>query len=71
MALDQDDIERLKGLFVQRTECEMNMTDVNKKLANDSTELAVIKTQLKMIIWILTAIGGGVLTTLVKLFFGV
>lgn len=69
--IDRDDIERLKEIFVTRQECDKDMSDVHKKLANDSTELAVIKTQLKMIIWILTAIGGGVITTLIKLFFGV
>lgn len=71
MAVEKNDIDRLKEIFVTKSECDRSMSDVNKKLAEDSTELAVVKTQLKMIIWLLAAIGSGVLTTLIKLFFGV
>ncbi len=68
--IDREDIERLKEIFVTRQECDTSMDEVNKKLANDSTELAVIKTQLKMIIWILTAVGGGIITMIIKMFWG-
>jgi hypothetical protein len=68
--IDREDIERLKEIFVTRQECDNSMDEVNKKLANDSTELAVIKTQLKMIIWILSAVGGGVITMIIKMFWG-
>lgn len=70
MALDKDDIDRLKEIFVTRQECDTTMDDVNRKLANDSTRLAVIETKLGQIMWILTAIGGGIITMLVKMFFG-
>lgn len=69
--IDQSDIERLKEIFVTRRECDASMDDVHNKLANDSTRLAVIESQLKVITWLLTAIGGGVITTLIKLFVGV
>lgn len=71
MSITPEDFERLDERYITRKECDRSMSDVNKKLAEDSTELAVIKTQLKMIIWLLAAIGSGVLTTLIKLFFGV
>lgn len=70
MALDKEDIDRLKEIFVTRQECDTTMDDVNRKLANDSTRLAVIETKLGQIMWILTAIGGGIITMLVKMFFG-
>lgn len=49
--IDKEDIDRLKEIFVTRQECDNTMDDVNKKLANDSTELALIKQQLSVIAW--------------------
>lgn len=68
--IEQADIERLKEIFVTRRECDTTTEEINRKLANDSTRLAVIEHQLKTITWLLTAIGGGVITTLIKLFLG-
>ncbi len=50
--IDHEDIERLKEIFVTRQECDNTMDDVNKKLANDSTELALIKQKLDTITWV-------------------
>jgi len=52
MPLDRTDIERLKEIFVTRQECDNSMDEVNKKLANDSTELALIKQKLDTISWV-------------------
>jgi hypothetical protein len=52
MAIERDDIERLKEIFVTRQECDDTMSEVDKKLANDSTELALIKQQLNTISWV-------------------
>lgn len=49
--IEREDIDRLKEIFVTRQECDNTMDDVNKKLANDSTELALIKQQLAVIAW--------------------
>lgn len=49
--IEREDIDRLKEIFVTRQECDNAMDDVNKKLANDSTELALIKQQLAVIAW--------------------
>lgn len=70
MPIDREDIERLKETFVTRQECDITTSSIEKKLANDSTRLAVIEHQLKMIIGILAAVGSGVLTMLIKMFFG-
>lgn len=68
--LEREDVDRLKEIFVTRQECQITNEEINNKLANDSTRLAVIEQQLKTITWILTAIGSGVIATLIKLFFG-
>lgn len=68
--IEREDIERLKEIFVTRHECENDMKDVENKLATDNARLAVIEHQLKTITWLLTAIGSGVIATLIKLFFG-
>lgn len=68
--IDRNDIDRLKEIFVTRQECDTITDDLQKKLANDSTRLAVIEQQLKTITWILTAVGGGIITMILKLFFG-
>ena len=68
--IDEKDIERLREIFVTRRECDTTTGEINSKLANDMTKLAVIEQELKTIMWILTTIGAGVITTLIKMFFG-
>ena len=68
--IDPIDMEHLKEVFVTRRECDTITEGINTKLGKDFAELAVIKTQLKTITWILTAVGGGVITMIVKMFFG-
>lgn len=70
MALEDHDIERLKEIFVTRQECQKSTDNFETKLNKDLVRLAVIETQLSQIKWILTAVGGGVITMLVKMFFG-
>jgi len=72
--LEHEDIERLKEIFVTRQECQDTNEEINKKLANDSTELAVIKKQLETITWVskttlaavIVAIIGAVLKLILK-----
>ena len=74
MALDDADISRLKEIFVTRQECDDKTDDINKKLANDSTELALIKQKLDTISWIskttlaavIVAIVGALLSLILK-----
>ena len=70
MALEDNDIARLKEIFVTRQECQRSTDNFEAKLNKDLVRLAVIETQLGQIKWILTAVGGGVITMLVKMFFG-
>lgn len=50
--LERDDIDRLKDIFVMRQECDDAMSEVDKKLANDNKELALIKQSLGTISWV-------------------
>ena len=68
--IEQADIDRLKEIFVTRKECDEVTESLKIKLSNDSVRLAVIESKLGTITWLLTAVGGGVIATLIKLFFG-
>lgn len=70
MGIETEDMERLREIFVTRSDCNATTDELGKKLANDNTRLAVIEHQLKTITGILAAVGGGVLTMLIKMFFG-
>lgn len=68
MAIEDGDIERLKEIFVTRRECNITTDNIDKKLSNDGTELALIKQQLSTISWVAKTTLAAVLTTLVGLF---
>lgn len=70
MPLTTEDIDRLKEIFVTRRECDTTVDEINKKLSNDSKELAVINTKLSLILWLLAAVGAAVITVLIKTLFG-
>ena len=68
--IEEKDIERLKEIFVTRQECQKQTDNFEGKLNKDSIRLAVIETKLGQITWLLGAVAGGVITMLVKMFFG-
>ena len=68
--IDEKDIERLKEIFITRTECQNTNSEIEAKFSNDLIRLAVIENQLKVITWLLYAVAGGVITMLIKLLFG-
>ena len=70
MAIEEKDIDRLKEIFVTRQECQAQTDTFESKLNKDLVRLAVIETKLSQITWLLTAVGGGVITMLIKMFFG-
>lgn len=70
MAIEENDIERLKEIFVPRQDLQEINEEIKTKLSNDLVRLAVIENQLKVITWILYAVAGGVITMLVKMLFG-
>lgn len=70
MALEENDIERLKEIFVPRKECKKINDEIETKLSSDLVRLAVIENQLKVITWLLYAVAGGVITMLIKMLLG-
>ena len=70
MPIDEQDIVRLREIFVTRQECQKNTDSFDEKLNKDLVRLAVIETKLSQITWLLGAVVGGVITMLVKMFFG-
>lgn len=70
MPIDEKDIDRLKEIFVTRQECQQTTDSFESKLNKDLVRLAVIETKLSQITWILTTVAAGVVTMLIKMFFG-
>lgn len=68
--LEENDIDRLREIFVTRKECQAQTDTFERKLNKDLVRLAVIETEMKQIKWLITAVAGGVITMLVKMFFG-
>ena len=60
----------LDDVYVSKDNCDRDMEEVNKKLSNDSKELAVINTKLSLVLWMLGAVGASVITVLIKILFG-
>ena len=67
--IEDGDIDRLKEIFVTRQECQRQTDAFEGKLTKDLVRLAVIETKLNQIMWLLTAVGGAVITMLVKMVF--
>lgn len=70
MPIDEKDIARLKEIFVTRQECQAQTDSFESKLTKDLVRLAVIETKLSQITWILSTVAAGVVTMLIKMFFG-
>ena len=68
--IDENDIERLKEIFVPRQDCQEINEEIKANITKDLVRLAVIENQLKVITWILYAVAGGIVTMLVKMLFG-
>jgi hypothetical protein len=70
MPIDEKDIARLREIFVTRKECQAQTDSFESKLNKDLVRLAVIETKLSQITWILSTVAAGVVTMLIKMFFG-
>jgi len=65
MAIDKEDLERLKEIFVTRMECDTITGEIEKKLANDNTKLALIEQKLDTISWVSKTTLAAVIVTIV------
>lgn len=68
--IEENDIDRLREIFVTRQECQKQTDSFEAKLNKDLVRLAVIETKLSQITWILSTVAAGVVTMLIKMFFG-
>ena len=72
--IENEDMEMLKEVFVTRSECGRTSGDISKKSVeiNLSTErrIAKIEAYQKVSLWVLTAVGGGVISILLQMILG-
>lgn len=68
--IDENDIHRLDEIYVRKDDCNNIQNAVDKKLSNDSTRFAVIEYQQKANNWLTTAIAGGIVALVIKVFLG-
>ena len=68
--IDENDIHRLDEIYVRKDDCNNIQNDVEKKLSNDSTRFAVLEYQQKINNWLTTAIAGGIVALVIKVFLG-
>lgn len=66
----QEVIARCGEIFVKKSECGLRSNELEKSTYESNTRFAVIENNLKIITWVLTAVGGGIITMLIKMFFG-
>lgn len=74
MAVSHDDITELKRVFderyVMQRVCAEKQEEVNKKFSNDNTRIELLINSLKLNNWLTSAIAGGIITLVIKSFFG-
>ena len=63
--IDDNDLTRLKEIFITRQECSTLMEGVSERLSSDNARLAVIENQLNLITKLLYAIGTGILALII------
>lgn len=68
--IDEADLHRLDEIYVRKDDCNNIQNAVEKKLSNDSTRFAVIEYQQKVNNWLTTAIAGGIVALVIKVFLG-
>ena len=68
--IDENDLHRLDEIYVRKDDCNNIQNSVDKKLANDSTRFAVLEYQQKVNNWLTTAIAGGIVALVIKVFLG-
>ena len=74
MAVSHDDITELKRVFderyVMQKACAEKQEEVNRKFSNDNTRITLLINQQKINNWLTLAIAGGIITLVIKSFFG-
>ena len=68
--IDENDLHRLDEIYVRKDDCNNIQNAVDKKLSNDATRFAVLEYQQKVNNWLTTAIAGGIVALVIKVFLG-
>lgn len=63
-------MEQMELVFVTRKSCDNERDKIDTRLVQGEIHFAKIDERLKIITWVLTAVGGGIVTMLIKMFFG-
>lgn len=63
-------IQRLDDRYVQQADCNRQMDASQKETASIKEDMASMKTMVKVIVWILTAIAAAGISAAVKYLFG-
>lgn len=67
----QDQLQdHFDGRYRKINDCKELIEPLQKNIHADNTRLAVIEQQNKLILWVLAGVGSGIITMLVKMFFG-
>ena len=74
MPITHEDIQELKKVFddryVLQSDCDNTQASINKKFANDDKRIELLISQQKINNWLTTAIAGGIIALLIKVFLG-
>lgn len=74
MALEHADIQELKKVFddryVLQSDCEETQKQMNKRFSNDDKRIELLIQQQKVNNWLTSAIAGGIIALLIKVFIG-
>jgi hypothetical protein len=62
--------DHFDGRYVKIEDCEEQTEVFDKLLNKDNVRLSVIETKLSQITWLLAAVASGIITMLIKMFFG-
>lgn len=62
--------DHFDGRYRKIEDCDDIVDALEKRVSKDNVRLAVIEQQNKLMLWILAAVSGGIITMLVKMFFG-
>lgn len=62
--------DRYEDRFVSIEECTERQEKINSKFANDDKRIEILINQQKINNWLTTAIAGGIITLVIKIFIG-
>ena len=62
--------DHFDGRYRKIEDCDEVANNFQKNINKDNVRLAVIEQQNKLMLWILAAVSGGIITMLIKMFFG-